>query len=61
MLAMERQKRSQWWKIQRRGGLMANLQSEVVDVEDVMPTLEDQKTSKWSVEEWMLSKRLDIG
>ena len=38
----ERQKWSKWWQILRSGGLMANLQSELVE-EEMMPTLEDQQ------------------
>ena len=34
-------------------GIMANIQSEVVDVEEVMPTLEDQQmVSRWMEAKW---------
>ena len=40
-------------------GLMTNLQSEVVDVEEVMPTLEDQQIVSRGVEaKWKTRQRL---
>ena len=41
-----------------RGGVMANLQVELAEVEEVMPTLEDQQQVSRG---WTLSGKLDRG